>query len=137
MNRSKQQGMNILLLAYILVTLGLLTLCAFKIVPAYLENSYVTEGLKTLAENHPDDLQFITKSQIKSDLGKYYMLNNVRDETILNSLDVERLKEKTLISVSYEVRTNLGLNIDLVIKFDNVLDSSKPEECCAVSESEE
>lgn len=136
MNRSKQKGINTLLLLFILVMSGFLLLCFFKLGPAYLDNRYVVEALKTLAQNHPDDLQLLTRSQISSELSKFYMLNNVRGE-ITNTLDIDRQKEKTLISVSYEVRTPLIANVDAVIKFNNVLDSSQPDECCSASEPEE
>jgi hypothetical protein len=52
------------------------------------------------------------------------------------ALNVERRQEKTIISVNYETRIPFLANIDVVVKFDNVLDSSRPDECCSVSEKD-
>lgn len=136
MNRSKQKGINTLLLLFVLSMAGFLLLCFFKLGPAYMDNQYVVEALESLAESHPDDLHLLTKTQINSELSKFYTINNVRGE-ITKSLEVERMRDKALISISYEVRVPLLANIDVVMNFDNVLDSSKPDECCKPSEPEE
>lgn len=133
MSIKKQAGMNLGLLLFILVMCGFLLTCFFKLGPAYLDNAYIVDALKKLAENHPDDLSELSRSTIKSELDKYYIVNNVRGEAS-KALEVERFKEKILISVSYEVRTPLLANIDVVTKFNNVLDSSQPEECCSAKE---
>lgn len=129
MSLKKQLGMNTGLLLFVLVMCGFLLTCFFKLGPAYLDNKYITDALRSLAESHPEDLKELSKSNVRNELNKYYMINNVRGEAA-NNLEVERFKEKTLISVNYEVRVPLLANIDVVMKFDNVLDSSKPEECC-------
>lgn len=130
-----QKGISSGLLLFVLAMCGFLLTCFFKLGPSYLDNSYITDALKSLAENHQDDLKTLSKSAIRSELGKYYSINNVRGDAA-KALEVDRQKEKTLISVSYEVRVPLIFNIDAVMKFDNVLDSSNPEACCTVSEEE-
>lgn len=133
MSLKRQQGMNTALLLFVLVMCGFLLTCFFKLGPAYLDNKYITDALRNLAENHPDDLKELSKSTIQSELQKYYTINNVRGEAA-QSLTVDRTKEKTLISVNYETRVPLLANIDVVMKFNNVLDSSQPDKCCSVEE---
>lgn len=133
MNRTKQVGMHKLLLLLIILIFGTVLWSVIKVAPAYIDNMYIVEALRSLAENHPDDLHQVPKSEIDQELRKFYTVNNVRGEAA-KALKVERLKDKTLISVSYETRVPLFYNIDAVLTFNNVLDSSKPEECCSAQE---
>lgn len=133
MNRSKQKGMNSILLLFILAMLGFLLMCFFKLGPAYMDNTYIVSALESLAESHPDDLHTVTKTQLNQELSKFYTINNVRGDAV-KSLAVDRRQDKTLISISYEVRVPMFANVDVVLRFDNVLDSSKPNECCSVSD---
>lgn len=135
MSLAKQKGMNAGLLLFVLVMCGFLLTCFFKLGPAYLDNKYITEALRNLAENHPEDLKDMSKARIKSELSKFYTINNVRGAAT-QALEVERSKERTLISVSYEERVPFIANIDVVLKFDNVLDTSRPDECCSVEKDE-
>lgn len=129
MKPSNQYGMNSLLMVFVLVMLGFLLTCFFKLGPAYLDNMYIKDALKNLAQDHPIDLATLNKDTIRRELGNYYLVNNVRGEAA-NTLDVERKGDRSIISVNYEVRVSMIGNIDAVLKFDNVLDSSRPEECC-------
>lgn len=132
MNWKKQAGMNSALLMFILVMSGFLLMLAFHLVPPYASNRYVVSALKSLAESHPDDLGTMTKAAIRQELSKFYMVNNVRGDAA-TALEVTKTQEKTIITIAYEVRKPFTANIDTVVKFENVLDSSKPEECCSVS----
>lgn len=107
---------------------------AYVVAPPYYDNYLVKNALKDLAERHGDNLKELRKSQVSSDLSRFYSLNGVRSDVILKALEVDRLKERTIIKVDYEVRTNFGGNADVVLVFKNHLDSSKPDECCTPSE---
>ncbi len=135
MNNKKQSGMNSALLLFVLVMLGFVLLCFFKLGPAYLDNRYIVSSLKNLAERHPADLGEMSKSEIRKELEKFNMVNNVRNIST-KDIEVERLKEKTVVTIAYEVRIPLVANVDAVVKFDNVLDSSQPDKCCTVKEVE-
>ncbi len=132
MNKLKQSGMSMYLLLYILVTCASILTLAFKFVPVVSENYYIVSALKSLAETHQDDLENLSKTQVRSELKRFYMLNNVRSDGA-NALEVKKTKEKTVIKVAYEVRVPIVWNVDAVLKFNNVLDSSKPEKCCTLS----
>lgn len=133
MNKRKQAGMSAYVLVLLLAVSGFLLKCAFAVVPLYSENYYIAAALRSLAENHPTDLAKITKAQAKRELSKIYMLNNVRSEGA-QALVVDKSKEATLIIVEYEARVPIIGNIDAVLSFKNVLDSSSPDECCSVKE---
>ena len=108
---------------------------AYVVAPAYYDNTLVRDALKDLAARHPNDLKEIRKEAVLTDLSKFYTLNGVRNEVILSALEVDRMKERTLIRVDYEVRTPFMGNADIVLTFKNHLDSSKPDECCNPSEN--
>lgn len=135
MNKNKQAGMNSLLLLFVLASCGFILTCFFKIGPAYMDNRYIVSALKSLAKDHPDDLTQLSKESIRQELSKFYTINNVRGEAA-KALDVERRQDKTIITIAYETRIPFLANIDVVVKFNNVLDSSHPDKCCSVSDKD-
>ena len=60
---------------------------------------------------------------------KFYTINNVRSEGASN-IKIERTPKKTQVNIDYEVRVPLVYNIDVVMSFNNQLDSSRPDDCC-------
>src|SRR5690554_5070319 len=135
MNKNKQAGMNSLLLLFVLASCGFFLTCFFKIGPAYLDNRYIVSALKSLAKDHPDDLAQLSRETIRQELSKFYTINNVRGDAA-KALEIERRQDKTIITIAYETRISFLANIDVVVKFNNVLDSSRPDECCSVSDKE-
>lgn len=135
MNKNKQLGMNTLLLLFVLVSFGFFLTCFFKIGPAYLDNYYIVEALQSLAEDHPEDLKDLSRDTIRQELSKFYTINNVRGEAA-KVLDIERKQDRTIITIAYETRVPFVANTDVVVKFNNVLDSSQPEKCCSPSEKD-
>ena len=127
--------MNSLLLLFVLASCGFILTCFFKIGPAYMDNRYIVSALKSLAKDHPDDLAQVSKESIRQELSKFYTINNVRGEAA-KALDVERRQDKTIITIAYETRIPFWANIDVVVKFNNVLASSHPDKCCSVSDKD-
>lgn len=135
MNKKKQAGMSSLSWLIVLVIAAFVLMCFFKLGPVYLENLHIRGALKGMGEQHAGDLNELSKTSIRSELSKFYIINNIRGEAA-KALEVERKKGYTLVIVAYEVRVPLFANIDVVLSFNNVLDSRKPEECCSASEAE-
>ena len=133
-SKNTQKGFSAAGIIFALLLATLLFKVAYVVAPAYYDNYLVIEGLEELASRHTNDLKNIRKSEVSSELSKYYSLNGVRNRVILEALEVDRLKERTIIKVDYEVRTNFMGNADIVLSFKNHLDSSKPDECCTPSE---
>lgn len=127
---SVQRGMSSLSLMTILLVAGFFMMCAFKLVPAYAENMYVVDALKSLGDG-VKPVGEMSKKEIKSTLQRHYMLNNVRSEGP-NNIDVERTRDGLLVNINYEVRTVLidAINLDVVVRFENQLDSNDVESCC-------
>lgn len=134
MNKNKQIGIGGLGLLVVLLIAAFVLTCFFKLGPVYLDNWHIRGALKSMGEKHSTNLQQMSKESIRSELTKFYTINNIRDEAA-KALEVKRQKEYTLLIVAYEVRVPMFANIDAVLSFNNVLDSRNPEECCTPSES--
>lgn len=125
---SKQGGWSSWSLLMVMIIAAFFLLCAFKLVPAYAENYYIVNGLKQLGEE-PEKLSKMSNEQIRRDLSSYYTINNVRSAGA-KELEISRSSRGVVVSNEYEERIPLLANIDVVLKFHNVLDSSRPDDCC-------
>ncbi len=127
-NLHYQRGMSSLAWLLVLMTGGFALLCAFKIIPLYAENRYISQALIFLSEKDVP-LEDMSTGEIKKAMNNFYTINNVRSEGSRN-IKVERTRKAVLVSVNYETRVPLVSNIDVVVSFENQLDSSRPGECC-------
>lgn len=133
MNKNSQAGMSSLGLLFVLLIGAFALTCFFKLGPVYLDNWHISGALKSMGEQHATNLHQMSKDNIRSELSKFYTINNIRGEAA-KALEVKRQKEYTLVIVAYEVRVPMFANIDVVLSFNNVLDSRNPDECCTPSE---
>lgn len=124
-----QRGLGMLQWALVIAIAGFFILFAFKVIPLYAENRYVESALRSL-ENGGEKLEQMTDAEISKKLNNFYMINNVRSEGPTKNIKVVRESEKALVTVDYETRVPLFYNIDLVLSFQNHLDSTRPGQCC-------
>lgn len=126
---SRQRGFSMLQWLVILAAAGFFLLFGFKVVPLYSENMYVVSALKSL-EDSGSRLKDMSNMEITSKLNNFYMINNVRSDGPTKNLKIDRSNDKVLVTVDYETRVNFFHNIDFVLKFENHLDSTRPDMCC-------
>lgn len=121
MKAGLQRGMSSLGLLGVLAVGGFGLLIGFKVGPLYLDNYFVSSALDLLEEVKVHEM---TDHAIKRKLASAFIVNNVRD---IDMKDVKVIREKTrtLVTVNYEKRIEFLGNVDVVVKFDNVYDSSK------------
>jgi hypothetical protein len=124
-----QRGLGMLQWALVIAIAGFFLLFAFKVIPLYAENRYVESALRSL-ESGGEKLENMTDAEIKKKLDNFYMINNVRSEGPTKNIKIDRRSEDLLITIDYETRTPLFYNIDLVVSFQNHLDSARPGQCC-------
>lgn len=85
-----------------------------RIVPAFLEYSTISGAINSVLQD--PKIGFKTDTEIMSDLGKRFSINNV--EAIgVDDIVITREGPRVILSVDYEVRGNLYANIDLVMTF--------------------
>lgn len=87
---------------------------AVRIVPAFLEYSTIRGAINSVLQD--PKIGFKTDTEIMSDLGKRFSINNVEAISI-DDIVITREGPRLLLSVDYEVRGNLYGNIDLMMTF--------------------
>ncbi|MFL0797024.1 MAG: DUF4845 domain-containing protein [Cellvibrionaceae bacterium] len=116
---SRQGGWSVNQLLVWIVILGLSLNVFFKLGPVYLDNySSVRAALDSLGK---EDLTSYKKSQIKSKLDKFLMVNNVRGAAAEAFRIEKHMKGGYKITANYEVRVNMWGNLDAVMVFENEL----------------
>ena len=124
-----QRGLGMLQWALVIAIAGFFLLFAFKVVPLYAENRYVESALRSL-QSSGEKLEQMTDGEINKKLNNFYLVNNVRSEGPTKNIKVVRESEKAVVTIDYETRVPLFWNIDLVVSFQNHLDSTRPGQCC-------
>ena len=127
----RQKGLSAIGWLFILTVFGFSLLIGFKLGGHYLDNRFVVSTLKTLADN--PDLPRMSSADIRSSLKKTFAINNVRGKPV-ESVKVSKGSKGILVSVKYEERIHILHNIDVVLTFNSVLDSSQPGKCCSASQ---
>jgi len=128
----QQQGLSAIGWLFVISVFGFSLLVASKLGPHYQDNLFVVSTLKTLG----DDPEFprMSVSDIRTKLSKTFTLNNIRGKAT-QAVKVAKNSKKTVVTIAYEERVNLAHNIDVVLTFNNVLDSTKPGDCCVGSKA--
>lgn len=124
----KQRGMGMINLIIVILVCTFCGLFAFKVLPMYAENRYIVSGLKELVDPGAK-LEQMTDSEIKKKMGKFYTINNVRGKEAQNIVIVRGVNQ-VVVKIDYEARAPFFANIDLVVNFQNHLDSTHPTLCC-------
>ncbi len=125
-----QRGFSASGLLVVLAVGGFLFTCISRMAPAYMEDRYVKEALLNIEAKVGSEFADLSSRSIKGQVNKFFVINNVRNEAVIGSLKVERLKGKTLVSMDYEIRENLFYNVDVVMTFKNHWYSNEPTVCC-------
>ena len=120
MKHNKQQGLSALGLLLVLAIGGFFLTIATRVGPLFLDNSFVNAALQSL-EN--ESVHTLTDRQIRRKLSDYFTVNNVRDVSV-KDLVIERKKTATTVRLDYERRINFLANVDVVVVFENVYDTS-------------
>jgi hypothetical protein len=124
----QQRGLTMISWVFVLAILAFCGMFGFAVVPMYAENTYVEKALKSLVEPGRNVAE-MSDAEINKKLQNFYMVNNVRSEGPQNIV-VDRKSKALLITIDYEIRTNLFYNIDVVTSFRNHLDAEHPNLCC-------
>jgi len=120
-----QTGMTMYQTMFILVIVGFLATTVVKLGPHYMDNHVVESALDSIHTDYAGaNMQEVNDRDIKDKLGKYFDVNMV-DSEIAKSVKVTRDKQKVIVSVDYEIRTNFISNIDVVLVFNNEVDLAK------------
>ncbi|MDO3384108.1 DUF4845 domain-containing protein [Gilvimarinus algae] len=126
---SSQRGLSSIGWLLVIIVVVFACMCAAKLTPVYLENYYIVNGLKALAENNEESLKRMSRAEITRKLESYFSINSVRSPGAKELEFIQNSKGIVIVN-QYETRVPLIANIDVVMSFHNVLDSSNPDQCC-------
>jgi hypothetical protein len=105
-----------LLMVFILIisfiTFGL------KVVPLYLDHNLISGVYEELIEN--GGAANMTITEIRQRVSNTLRINNVTDFD-LSSITTRKENDQAIIIIAYERRVELAANLDVVAKFDTVL----------------
>lgn len=122
-----QQGLSAMGWLFVISVFGFSLLTVSKLGPHYLDNRFVVETLKTLADD--PELPRMSVREIRTKLKKTFTINNIRGKPT-ESVKINKTAKATIISIQYEERIKFLHNIDVLLSFNSVLDSSQPDKCC-------
>ena len=113
--RTGQTGASaISTLCILLVVVSILSL-ALKLGPHYIDFRTIQSVVDQLP---PTEVNTMTRAAVFEALEKRFPLNSLYDFKVRDIIQYERGPEATTLTVAYEKRENLFMNIDVVIRFD-------------------
>lgn len=116
--RSRQTGLGMIQWAAIIGVVGLLGLCAFRLVPVYLDHMTIRQVVKNAA-NDPASRE-MSANEIRKSMQGAFLTNRI-DTIKLNDIKFTTDRSMIIMDASYEVRVPLVYNIDAVVKFENLV----------------
>jgi hypothetical protein len=125
----RQRGLGMLQWLVVLIVVAVIGKFAFTVVPIYSENMYVQSALKTL-DGGAEKLENMSDAEIKKKLTNFYLINNVRSQGPTKNIKIVREADKVVVTIDYETREAYLLNMDIIVSFQNHLDSTRPGQCC-------
>ena len=105
-----------LLMVFILIV-SFLTF-GLKVVPLYVDHNLISGVCEELIEN--GEAANMTTTDIRQRVSNTLRINNVTDFD-LSAITVRKENDQAIITIAYERRVELVANLDVVAKFDTVL----------------
>lgn len=117
-NLKKQQGVSKLGLVVMFFLVAVFLTAGLKVVPLYIDHNLIVGICDELIETGEADN--MTISDIRIRVSNTLRINNVTGFD-LRSITLRRENSQAIITVAYERRVELFANLDVIAKFDSVL----------------
>lgn len=105
-----------LLMMFILIA-AFLTF-GLKVVPLYVDHNLITGICEELIEN--GEAANMTTTDVRQRVSNTLRINNIRDFN-LSAITMRKENDQAIITIAYERRIELAGNLDVVAKFNSVL----------------
>lgn len=115
---SNQRGLSTLSMLAILLVAVFFGTCAIKMSPAIIEYSTVQRTTESVVEMATE--KKMSNAEIRAAFSKRFQVN-MTDVIGIKDIEITRKDGKTTINANYEVRVPLMFNIDVVMKFENLV----------------
>ena len=118
---SRQRGMSVPGIIFIIIVVASLGTFAVKTAPAYLDFNTIDGAISSVLAD--SKLGLSSTGEIRSSIGKRLSINNI-DVIGKNQIRIEKGSGRVYVAVDYEVRKDLFANIDLVMDFEKEYEKS-------------
>ena len=115
--KSRQQGMTMWSLTFVLGVIAFVIFLIFKLLPPYVEDMKVRAALDGIARQ--DNAGAMTRAEIASALSKRFDIDNVDTVKPDQHLTVENKGRTKIIRISYETVIPMVANISLLLEFNH------------------
>lgn len=115
---SKQAGVSKFGMLMVFILIVMFLTFGLKVAPLYVDHNLVTGICEELIQS--GEATNMTLSDIRERVSNTLRINNVTDFN-LSSITLRRENDQAIISIVYERRVELIANLDVVAKFDTVL----------------
>ncbi|MDA0281633.1 MAG: DUF4845 domain-containing protein [Proteobacteria bacterium] len=117
-NLKEQAGVSKFGLLMMFVLLVSFLTFGLKVVPLYVDHNLISGVCEELIEN--GEAANMTITQIRQRVSNTLRINNVTDFD-LSSITLRKENDQAIITIDYERRVELAANLDVVAKFNTVL----------------
>ena len=111
----RQAGISALGVVALLVVIAVAISLALRLGPHYAD-FYTMQ--KLIEELPAGQVHETDRREIRTSLGKRFIVNNIRQIKVDDAISIERLKGETIVRIDYEAREHLVSNIDAVLRFE-------------------
>lgn len=118
MNTRKQRGVSLTGWLVILILAGFFASVGFKILPHYMDNRALDKMITAVEPDAASGIQIRNAGEFRSYINKNMQVNNIRNLTAADIMDVRTEGADLYVHLNYEVREKILKNIDLVVSFD-------------------
>ena len=122
-HHNRQGGLTAFSLLLVALVVGFFLICVVKIGPVYLESMTVKSIVEQAAEEARNEE--LGKAEIHDRIAKKLLINTVNGMS-MKDVEVRGVGEDMEIDANYEVRKPLLFNIDVVVKFDDMIVKINP-----------
>ena len=123
LSRRKQTGLTTVAWLLVVMMVGFFLVCLVKLGPVYMESWTVRSIITQTAEEARGE--GLGKAQIHERLVKKILINTVTGMTMAD-VEISGRGEDMVIDAAYEVRKPLMFNIDVVLKFEDMIVAINP-----------
>jgi hypothetical protein len=117
-NLNRQAGASNLEMLMTFLVIAVFLTFGLKLGPLYFDHNIVTSYTKNLIES--GEIANLNTSELRRKVGDNLLINNVRDFDVTH-IRMAKENDKLVVTIAYERRVELFFNLDVVAKFDTVL----------------
>jgi len=117
-NLKEQAGVSKLGMLMMFIMVASFLTFGLKVAPLFVDHNLITGVCEELIEN--GEATNMTTSDVRQRVSNSLRINNISDFD-LSAITVRKENDQAIISIVYERRVELMANLDVVAKFDTVL----------------